>query len=302
MKNLLTTALAFAFCAAAPVLADPAEFDTPQDALEAMVEALRAQDRAMVLAVFGDEAEDYLSDGDPVEDRLNRLVLLGLYEEGYRMVPQPDGSVMLAMGAEGWLFPVPLAKNADAKWAFDNEAGREEVLLREIGGNELDVIELMQAYVEIQAEFRQTDYDGDGVMEFASRIISTSSERPDGLFWAEEGSLMGELFARAVATGYSDGETDHEPEPFSGYFFRILTEQSDAAPGGMMDYMVNDNMVGGHALIAVPAVFGETGVHSFMISENGILLQTVWGEETLDKAATVTSYDPNEDWEPLLGQ
>lgn len=299
MRNYIANGLTLAVLTAMPLMADPAEYDAPQDALDAMISALKAQDRAAVLEVFGTEAEDYLSEGDPVEDRVNRLVLLGLYAEGYRFVPQEDGSVMIAMGEKGWLFPVPVVKAENEKWSFDNEAGREEVLLREIGGNELDVIELMQAYVDIQSEFRQFDHDGDGVMEFASQIISTSTAQPDGLFWAQEGTLMGELFARASANGYSDGETDHPPEPFSGYYFRILTGQSDAAPGGAMDYIVNGNMVGGHALLAVPAVFGETGVHSFMVSENGRLMQSVLGEDTLDRAALITNYDPNADWEPL---
>jgi len=294
LKNTFITCML-----ATSLSAEPASFSTPQDAVEAMFGALKQADRGAILEVFGAEAEDYLSDGDPVEDKLNRLTLLGLYAEGYRMVPQDDGSVMIALGEEGWLFPVPIARAEDSAWAFDNEAGREEVRLREIGRNELDVIDLLTAYVDIQSQFRRFDQDGDGVMEFARQIISTSAEQRDGLFWADEDTPLGELFARASALGYNDGVADQPPEPFSGYYFRILTQQSDAAPGGAMSYLVNDNMVGGHALLAVPAYFGETGVHSFMVSENGIVYEAVLGDETLEVAAEIMSFDPSESWVPV---
>jgi hypothetical protein len=235
-----------------------------------------------------------------VEDQLNRLTLLGLYSEGYRFEPQEDGSVMIALGEEGWLFPVPLARDDSGAWSFDNEAGRDEVRLREIGANELEIIELLDAYVEVQSTFRRSDLDGDGVMEFAQRIISSSPEARDGLFWPGADPLLGELFARASATGYNDGTTDQPPEPFFGYYFRILTKQTDAAPGGAMDYVINGNMVGGHALLAVPAIYGETGVHSFMVSENGIILEAILGEETLDIAAEMDAYDPDENWVPVV--
>lgn len=288
------------FClAAGSGAAEPARYATPQDALEALMTGLRNADKAAILEVFGEDAADYLSDGDPVEDQVNRLTLLGLYQGGYRFEPQEDGSVMIALGDEDWLFPVPVARVDDGQWAFDNEAGREEVRLREIGNNELEIIELLTAYVGIQSNFRQTDMDGDGVMEFAQNVISSSAEARDGLFWPEEDTLLGELFARASATGYNDGEADQPPEPFFGYYFRVLKSQSDAAPGGAMDYVINGNMVGGHAMLAIPAVFGETGVHSFMVAENGIILEAVLGDDTLDLAAEITSFDPTEDWEPV---
>lgn len=290
------TAVLMASLIANTSMADPGQYQTPQDALEAMMSALRNADKAAVLEVFGAEAEDYLSDGDPAEDQLNRLALLGLYQEGYRFEPQDDGSVMVALGADGWLFPVPIDKLKGGSWAFDNEAGREEVRLRQIGANELEIIDLLNAYVGIQSTFRQSDMDGDGVMEFAQRIISSSSEARDGLFWPEEDTLLGELFARAAATGYNDGTSDQPPEPFFGYYFRVLTGQTDAAPGGAMEYVINGNMVGGHALLAVPAVYGETGVHSFMVSENGAVLEAVLGEDTLTIAADMFAYDPTDNW------
>ncbi len=296
--KIAATVTLISFVAGAGI-AEPARYATPQDALDALMTGLRAADKSAVLTVFGEDAADYLSEGDPVEDQINRLALIGLYQEGYRFEPQEDNSVMIALGVEGWLFPIPIAKGAEGQWSFDNEAGREEVRLREIGGNELEIIELLDAYVDVQRNFRQTDMDGDGVMEFAQQVISSSPEARDGLFWPEEDTLLGELFARASATGYNDGTSDQPPEPFFGYYFRVLTEQSDAAPGGAMSYIVNGNMVGGHAMLAVPAVYGETGLHSFMVSENGVILEAILGEETLELASEMTAYDPTEEWTPV---
>lgn len=294
----LWKSVALSLALAGPVAADPATYASAQDALEAMMGALAAEDRDAVLTVFGRESADFLSAGDPDEDAANRALLLELFAEGFQLEPQDDGSVVIALGDEDWPFPIPVAMSGDG-WAFDIEAGREEVILREIGRNELEVVDLLDAYVDIQAAFRLVDHDGDGVMEFARQIISSSETARDGLFWATPDSPLGELFARASATGFSDGEQDHEPEPYSGYYFRLLTAQTASAPGGAMSYLVNDNMVGGHALLAVPAEFGETGVHSFMVSENGMILEAVLGEDTLDIAADMMAYDPTADWTPV---
>lgn len=296
MFRSFLTGFALACSTALPLAADPARFETPFDALEGMIAALEADKPKAVLDVFGPEAEDLLSSGSQAEDNENRVKLLAAYHQGYRLVPQEDGSVVIALGEDGWPFPVPLARG-DGGWSFDIEAGREEVANRTIGLNEIDVIDLLDAYVDVQAEFRLVDHDGDGVMEFASQIIS-SAETRDGLFWPGQDSLVGEALARASETGYNDGAKDHDPEPYLGYYFRILTRQTAAAPGGEMDYLVNGNMVGGHAILAVPANYGETGVHSFMVSENGVILEAVLGEETLETAAQIDAYDPGPDWKP----
>lgn len=291
------TAAALSVLATAPLAAEPATYPTPQDALEAFAGALTTPGKAALLGVFGDEAADVLSTGNPVEDRLNRLELIALLSEGYRMMSEEDGSVILALGADGWPFPIPVTRT-EAGWAFDLEAGREEVAAREIGHNELDVIVLMDAYVDVQANFRLTDHDGDGVMEFAGNIISSEEDR-DGLFWPGAGSPLGPLFARAALFGYSDGETDHPAEPLTGYFFRILDAQGPNAPGGEMAYRLGGNMVAGHALLAVPAIYGETGVHTFMVSENGVILEADLGDETLATVEAMTQFDPGPDWTPV---
>lgn len=297
MTRFFLAGLALGCLGALPAAAEPATYATPQDALMTLVAALQAKDRDAVLAVFGPENEDLISDGDPAEDRRNNLKFLQLYGEGFRFVPQEDGSFVIAMGKDGWPFPVPVAKSADG-WAFDSEAGRIEVRDRELGLNELEVIDLMDAYGDIQAAFRLRDMDGDGVMEFASRIISSPDQR-DGLFWAGPDSPLGEVFARATAEGFNDGEADHPPEPYLGYLYRILTAQGAGAPGGAMDYMVNGNMVAGHALLATPAEYGVTGVFSFMVSENGIILQADLGDDTAEVAAATNAYEPGPDWAPV---
>lgn len=294
MTRSILAGLALTCLGAGPLAADPASFATPFDALAGLVSALETGDRAAVLAVFGPANEDLISTGDKGKDAQNRGALLQLYRDGYRMEPQEDGSMVIAFGTDGWPFPVPLMRGADG-WSFDAEAGRLEVADRAIGLNEIGVIDLLGAYVDVQANFRLTDHDGDGVMEFARQIISAPDKR-DGLFWPGDDSPVGALLARASETGFNDGAEDRPPEPYLGYYFRILTRQGDLAPGGAMAYLVNDNMVAGHALLAVPATYGETGVHSFMVSENGVILEAILGEETLERAAAIDAFDPGPDW------
>lgn len=202
------------------------------------------------------------------------------------------------MGPQDWPFPAPIVKGASG-WAFDADAAREEVLNRRIGLNEMDVIDLLKAGIEVQARYRLTDHDGDGVMEFASGILSHEGRR-DGLFWPDEPgtepSLLGDFLARASDQGFSlDGE-DAASEPYLGYYYRILQKQGAAAPGGAYSYMQGDNMVAGNAILAYPADYGATGIMTFMIGENGTVWQADLGEETLDKAAAIDSYDPGPDW------
>lgn len=283
--------------AAAPAFAAPAAYATPQDALDAMIAALQARDRAAALTVFGAEAEDLIYSGDPDTDAERREKLLEAYGEGYRFAPRTEGGVQILFGADGWPFPIPLVRDG-ATWHFDIEAGRDELADREIGLNELDIIELMGAYVDLQAEFRLIDHDGDGVMEFAATIISTDGGR-DGLYWEGDDSPIGIRMARASADGFSDGEADHAPEPYRGYYFSILDEQGPAAPGGPLSYLANGHMVAGHALIAFPASYGETGVNTFLVGENGIVYEADLGDDTVDLADAIRLYDPGADWMPV---
>lgn len=295
MQKLFFGLASLAVLAAYEAHSEPATFNSPQSALDAFVDALEAKDQGRLLEIFGQEAADLIGTGDPEEDRARRQEVLAMYAEGYRFQPDED-SVIIVLGEDGWPFPIPIARNEES-WQFDLDAGREEISAREIGLNEIDVIELLEAYVDLQAAFRLIDHNGDGIMEFARSIISDTGAR-DGLFWPDEDSFVGDALARAEATGWSDGETDHEAEPFMGYYYTILHGQGPNAPGGAYSYFVGDHLVAGHALLAVPWIYGETGIHTFMVSENGVVYEADFGPETPEVTAEITAYDPGEDWNP----
>jgi hypothetical protein len=298
--KLLSSTVAF-FLGASVAFAEPATYPSPEAATDAFVAALQARDRAALLTIFGPESEDIISSGDPDQDAEARDQFLAEYGTFHQIVPAGDNRAELQIGRTLWAFPVAMTKS-DAGWSFDVAGARDEILARRIGMNELDVIELMRRAVVVQSAFRQTDYDGDGVMEFASSIVSTPGQR-DGLYWPpEEGtpdSPIGAFMAQAAADGVSIDGVDQAPVPYLGYFFRILTRQGDAAPGGAYDYMVGGNMVAGHALLAYPAEPGDTGIMSFMMSENGQIYEANLGETTLEVAGAIDSFNPGEGWTAL---
>lgn len=273
----------------------PATYATPQDALEAMMTAMADVDQQAMLAVFGSDAQGLLSSGNPEQDNENRVSLLELYGQGYRFQASDDHVVVL-LGPDGWPFPIPLARS-DTAWAFDIAAGQDEVHFRRIGLNELETIEMMAAYVDIQSAYRLVDHDGDGVMEFAASILSSDGVR-DGLVWVGEDSPLGARIALASLDGFGNADGDQEAQPFGGYYYRILQGQAGAAPGGEMDYILGGNMVAGHALLAVPSDYGHSGIHSFMVSENGTVLEADLGEDSLNIAFDLTRFDPGADWTP----
>ena len=298
--NLVPSSLAL-ILGAGIALAEPATFPTPEAATDAFVAALQAHDRAALLVIFGPESEDLLSSGDADRDAAARDAFLADYDLSKEIVPSGDDRADLQIGSTQWTFPVALVKS-DTGWSFDVAGSRDEILARRIGENELDVIDLMRKAVAVQSAFRQTDYDGDGVMEFAAAILSTPGQR-DGLYWpSEEGtpdSPIGAFMAQAAADGVNIDGVDQAPVPYLGYYFRILTSQGDAAPGGGHDYMVGGNMVSGHALLAYPAEPGTSGITSFMVGENGQVYEADLGEATLDLAGAIESFDPSEGWAVL---
>lgn len=296
MKRTLAT---LSLLAALPVLAaeEPATYPAPQDALEALMQALSTDSSADLLTVFGTAAEPLLSTGNPDRDRINRLEILLLVQNGYRFQPGKDGETTLLLGVDSWPFPIPLHRTEQG-WSFDIEAGAEEVHARRIGLNELDVIEILHAYVDVQAEYRLVDHDGDEVMEFARALLSSPGGQ-DGLFWGRADSPLGERIALASLDGYNDGEEDRDAEPFGGYYYRILQGQGNAAPGGAMDYLINDQMVAGHAMLAVPSDYGNSGITSFLVAENGTIYEADLGDESLNVAQEITVFDPGPEWSKL---
>lgn len=297
-RSLFSSLCAGALLTTSAAMADPAVFATPQAALDAFVKALATPGPSELLTVFGAEAEDLLTHEDPSENTARRAEILNLYSEGYRFRPEDSGHVTLIFGADSWPFPIPLARS-DAGWSFDLEAGAEEIRSREIGFNELDIIALMDAYVDLQALYRLQDHDGDGVMEFAPHLLSSGENLRDGLYWGGADSLIGVRMARAAMDGFGQADENAEPVPHLGYVFRILGAQTDAAPGGAMSYIVNGNQVAGHALLAAPADYGVTGVHSFLVAENGVILEADLGSDSLTTASAIEAYDPDAAWTPV---
>jgi hypothetical protein len=253
-----------------------------------------------VVAIFGEENLDVVSTGDAAED--NEIwsgFLEGAQEFTKVDLVSPDVATLF-IGRDLWPFPAPLVRG-EGGWTFDAEAAREEVLMRRIGRHELAVIEVLERANGIQSIYRRTDHDGDGVMEFAAGILSSPGAR-DGLYWpASAGGLspFDDRIARANLGGFAIDGQDVEPDPWEGYYFTILQEQGPAAPGGAYSYLVNGNMVSGYAVLAVPALYGDTGVMSFMVGENGIVYEADLGEDTLARALEITAFDPAEEWAPV---
>ncbi|MEM0905949.1 MAG: DUF2950 family protein [Pseudomonadota bacterium] len=301
MRRSFLSASLIALCPAV-ALAEPAGFETPNAAVAAVVEALEGRDRDRLVAIFGPESESVILSGDPGRDRADWVAFYEAYQQMHRIVPSDDGTeAVLYIGQEQWPFPIPVRLSSGV-WQFDPAAGAEEITARRIGENELDVIELMRDYTRVQAAFRQIDYDNDGIMEFAEGILSDPGER-NGLYWPPEAgtpeSPIGDFVARAAAAGYTVNGVTNEPEPFLGYYYKLLTEQGEGAPGGAHNYLVNGSMVGGHALIAFPSAYGETGIMSFKVGENGVVYEADLGEDTLTLGAATQSYNPVDPWTPV---
>lgn len=301
MHRTFTPTLLAGLLGAGLAWADPASYPTPEAAVEAFVAALQAQDHAALLTVFGPESEDLMTSGSAREDAESREEFLAAYAQYAGLEDAGEGRKELLVGRTLWPFPVALVEIGGA-WRWDPASAREEILTRRIGQNELDVIEILTRAVAVQAAYRTVDHDGDGVMEFASAILSDPGQR-NGLYWPPEPgtpeSPIGAFIAMAAADGISIDGVDQEPQPYLGYYYRILTRQGAAAPGGALDYMVNGNMVAGHALLAYPADPGVTGVTSFMVGENGVVYEAYLGENTLEVAGAIESFDPGEGWTPV---
>lgn len=297
----LTHAVLFPFLMAPlAALAAPASYDSPTDAVAALISALAAKDKDAVVTVFGPEFEDLAFTGDEADDLETWREFYQSYRTYHRLDTIDDRRAVLFIGREAWPFPVEVVKS-EGKWSFDGEGARDEIVARRIGLNELDVIDTLRRAPIIQDRFRSEDHDGDGVMEFAASILSSPGLR-DGLYWPDEPgteeSPLGDFIARANADGYNFDGTDQEPEPYLGYYFRILQKQGASAPGGAHDYMINGNMVAGHAAMAYPAAYGETGIMTFMVGENGVVYQADLGPETLVTAGAIDTFDPDETWMP----
>ncbi len=276
------------------------EFKSPSDAVQALVTAAQSDDDKKLLAVLGPDAGELISSGDETADKQQRQNFLKAYEEQNRIESDGDKFV-LVIGKNDWPFPIPLVKKGD-RWAFDAASGKEEILNRRIGRNELNTIQVLLAIVDAQREYAMEDRDGDSLLEYAQRFISEPGKK-NGLYWeaeaGEKSSPLGELIANARAEGYTSDKTLNNPEPYHGYYYRILTAQGNNAAGGAYEYIVDGKMIGGFAVLAYPAEYGNSGIMTLTVNHDGKVYQKDLGEKTDEQAPKITLYDPDETWTPV---
>ena len=270
-------------------------FATAQQAAEVMILAVKNDDVAALLQIFGPAGKDFVSTGDDVQDKNSRAAFAALAQEKMNVQTDPrrPNRAILSVGNEDWPLPVPIVKQG-GKWHFDSQAGRTEILDRRIGGNELDAINICRGYAEAQKEYASEIHDDSGVNQYALRIISTPGKH-DGLAWknadGSDGGPVGEAIANAIEEGYTG-----KSGPYHGYFFKTLKGQGPAAPLGQLDYVVEGIMIGGFALVAWPAEYQVSGVQTFAVSYDGIVYQKDLGPDTAKVAATMERYNPDKTW------
>jgi len=303
LHSTATPSLMLALALSAPCATGAADFGkafaTPEAAVSALAAAASAKDTNALRVIFGSAVED-LKNPDRVQASNDFDEFTTAFNQGQRIVRASDAKCVLEVGQNFWPFPVPIVKQ-DGQWFFDTEAGKDELINRRIGKNELSTLQSVRAYVEAQREYATKDRDSDEVLEYAQQIVSSPGLQ-DGLYWPPEldGELspLGPLVAQAQARGYlaKSKEQAAAPDPFHGYYFKILTRQAKSAPGGKYDYVINGNMIGGFALVAWPAEYGETGIMTFIVNQQGRVYQKNLGPKTTKTAEAMKEYSPDKTW------
>jgi hypothetical protein len=274
-------------------------FATPEEAVSALLTAASAHDTNAFQVIFGPAVAD-IENPDRVQADDDIDTFNDAAKEHQQISRQSETKYVLEVGTNNWPFPIPIVKR-DSSWFFDTEAGKEELLNRRIGKNELSTLEAMRAYVEAQREYASADRDSDEVLEYAQKINSTAGTK-DGLYWPPdldgEISPLGPLAAQAQNQSYAarKKEDGSAAEPFHGYFFKILTSQGSSVPGGKYNYIINGNMIAGFALVAWPADYGDTGIMTFMVNQQGRVYQKDLGADTAKVAADMKDYNPDKTW------
>jgi Protein of unknown function (DUF2950) len=272
-------------------------FKTPEEAATALAAAVKSGGTKDMFRVLGRDGVDIMFSGDDVADREARERFVGAYDSKHNVKVDGDKAT-LVVGTDDFPLPIPLVRQGTGNWKFDTAAGRLEVLYRRIGRNELDAIQTSLAYVDAQNEYAEKDRTGAGPGVYARRFISSAGKK-DGLYWpASEGdeSPLGELVAQASEEGYRAGA---RRTPYHGYYYRILTRQGPNAPGGILDYVVKDKMIGGFALLAYPAEYGNSGVMTFLVNHSGTVYQKDLGNATAAQAGLMTWFNPDQTWKKV---
>lgn len=295
---LVLASLACGGVSAAQVAHAQRTFATADEAAKALVQAVRSANGNEIVSVVGPSSRSWLISPDDVANRSEWLLFLTAYDRKNAVVMEGESKAQLVVGDDDWVFPAPIVRKA-GKWTFDAAAGREEILNRRIGRDELDTIQTLLAIVDAQREYAMDDANGDGLKDYAARFASTPGKK-DGLYWeTPEGAVpspLGPLVAKAVREGYGAQVKERKVEPYHGYIFRMVTAQGPNATDGAYDYMVNGRLFGGFAVIAYPAEYGNSGVKTFMVNHEGVVYEKDLGHETTKRAESIKRFDPDKSW------
>jgi len=272
------------------------DFTSPEEAVQALISAAKSEDVRALLEVLGKEAEPALKSGDPVQDKNSREKFLQEYERAHALDTGENGTT-LEVGSDRWPFPFPIVQH-EGRWKFDSVAGTEEIVNRRVGANELATIQSCLAFVDAEREYYVRNPEHDPLLHYAQKLISDGGHK-DGLYWptqdSEPQSPLGEEFAHARSEGYF-AEGTSKAAPYHGYVYRLLRSQGPNAAGGAYDYLVRDKMLGGFALIASPAEYGNSGVMTFLVNHDGAVYSKDLGADTAKAALAIQSFDPDQSW------
>jgi hypothetical protein len=272
-------------------------FSSALEATKALVTALKKDDQPALLKVLGLNSKEIISSGDEAEDKTNRDQFVQKYQQMHRLVTEPDGTTTLYIGAENWPTPIPLV-HKDKTWYFDTAAGKQEILYRRIGKNELSVIQVCRELADAEKEYYAQPHDGATERQYAQKFSSDPGKH-NGLYWEasseKAASPIGPLVAVAANEDYPQAP-DRNLQPFQGYYFRILKSQGAKAPGGARSYTVDGKMTGGFAFLAYPAVYRSSGVMAFLVNQDGVVYEKDLGPKTAEMGRTMMRYDPDSSW------
>lgn len=277
-------------------------FDTPQQAAEALIQAAASYDISELLEIFGPDGKDFISSADPVRDKGNAAAFTAKANEKNVVTIDAKNKTraILSVGTDDWPFPVPIIKQS-GKWRFNPKEGRDEILFRRIGANELDALQICRGFVEAQKEYASEVHDNSGVNQYAQKVISTPGKR-DGLYWQSEDGTPGGPISEAIARAIQEGYSPNQPSGYHGYYFKVLKGQGPAAPLGQLDYVIEGVMIGGFALVAVPAEYRVTGVKTFMVSYDGMVYEKDLGPDSLNIVKNMERYNPDKTWRRTYDQ
>ncbi len=297
--TLFAVIICLSSCSKPETTAEAKTFASPDEAGKALIAAAQSANQDAIVAIFGPESKQLIASGDATQDKETVDAFVAAYNTMNRWRKMDDKSEILVLGVDNFPFPIPLKQHGDGRWYFDTAMGKDEILARRIGRNELAAIKICGALADAQAEYHSQPHDG--ATQYAQKFISDEGEQ-NGLYWqAAEGqpkSPLGPLAAFATAEGYTVQQNAHQP--FHGYYFRMLTKQGEQAKGGAKDYVVDGKMTGGFAFVAYPAEHGNSGVMTFVMNQDGVLYQRDLGNTTTETVTAMSEYNPDGSWSPVV--